>query len=393
MISRNARTWSRWLGVTSRCVALGLAVLVTTGAMVGCPKAEPPPPPAPPPPPPPPPPKVSVQSLLSEGRFDARVTSASDVEMSDESLARASVRLADAIARGDARAMRDMLAPDARATLNDLTASGEWDDATTAIEQVRVIYSAEAVVGSREDFDLQTFITGVYDNFLSAMQSMEGGETGEILRLVTQGLQTPYGNMPFASFVTFSGMVDAALRSDPNKPIEDSEFERVDREAAAQIEEMARMGGDATGAISSLPTTLTEIAMDLWTEYVANNGTLAHARNDLLDALERAGIAPWRAGLILAVQDSDGAYLMAWKAIPSSSGDGSWVFGSETASKYTRARAADWDGIGPTGFRPEGGSPFGDSDDPLAGLEDLMNMPGLGGGGPGGAPPAGPGGF
>jgi len=392
MISRNARPWSRWLAVCSRCVALGLMVFVSTGVMVGCPKEEPPPPPAPPPPPPPPPPMISVQSLLAEGRFDARLTSAADVQMTDESMARASVRLADAIARGDARAMREMLAPDARATLNDLIASGEWDDATAAIEQVRVIYSAEAVVPSRDAFDLTAFVTGVYDSFLAAIQSMEGGEMTEVLRLATQGIQTPYGNMPLMSFVTFSTMLDAAMRSDPNKPIEDSEFERVDREAAAQLEELLRAGGEASPALGALPTTLTEIAMDLWTEYTANGGTLAHAREELLNALERAGIAPWRAGLILAVQDTGGAYLMAWKAIPSTTSQGGWVFGSETASRYTRARAADWDGIGPTGFRPEGGSPFGDADDPLAGLEDLMNVPGAGGG-MDSVPASSPGGF
>jgi hypothetical protein len=57
----------------------------------------------------------------------------------DESLARAVINFADALAKGDADKLRPMLDPVGKQVLDQLTASGDWDESTgKSIEAVRV---------------------------------------------------------------------------------------------------------------------------------------------------------------------------------------------------------------------------------------------------------------
>lgn len=110
--------------------------------LTGCEKKAPPPPPPPPPPAPvtpPAPEPVTVSKVLSDLKPDPRVQFPQEVAPVDEELARAVVNLANAVAKGDSDALRDMLSGEAQVTLDGLVNSGEWDEATSKIEGVRVL--------------------------------------------------------------------------------------------------------------------------------------------------------------------------------------------------------------------------------------------------------------
>jgi len=76
-------------------------------------------------------------------RPDARVQFPQNVAPLDEAFARAAISLANAFAKGDASALGGMLAPDAKRTLDLLTASGQWEEEVSTIEAVRIVNLAE----------------------------------------------------------------------------------------------------------------------------------------------------------------------------------------------------------------------------------------------------------
>jgi hypothetical protein len=70
---------------------------------------------------------------------DARVQYPQTHAPTDESLARAIISLADAIAKGDADKLSPMLSNDAKLDLDALLSTGGWDEGTAKIEAVRVV--------------------------------------------------------------------------------------------------------------------------------------------------------------------------------------------------------------------------------------------------------------
>lgn len=105
--------------------------------------------PAPPPPPPPKPvavipDPVDISAVLQQAKADARVQFPQSQAPADRSLAEGVIRLASALAAGDAAAMRGMLAPGARDVLDQLVASGGWEEGTKEIGQVRVVSLSNA---------------------------------------------------------------------------------------------------------------------------------------------------------------------------------------------------------------------------------------------------------
>src|ERR1043165_4813561 len=108
-----------------------LAPLGAGALFAGCEKKAPPPPPPPPPAPRPKPPEpVAVDVLLQSMKADARVQFPAASAPTDEGMARAVITFADAFARGDADKLRPLLDPIGKQVLDQLTASGEWDDST-----------------------------------------------------------------------------------------------------------------------------------------------------------------------------------------------------------------------------------------------------------------------
>src|SRR5215207_9939885 len=97
-----------------------------------------------PPPPPPPPPKVElpkpvdIQALLQEMKSDARVKFAEEQSPADRSLAEGVIKLANAMAKGEANTMKSMLDRPSQVILDKLVSTGDWEAETKPIEQVRI---------------------------------------------------------------------------------------------------------------------------------------------------------------------------------------------------------------------------------------------------------------
>lgn len=120
---------------------LCLALLAGTAILPGCGEKKPPPKPvAPPPPPPPPAPKpIDVSTLLQTSKADKRVQFPQEKAPVDDAVALAVINLASAIAKGDSKAMGGMMISVGKDVLDQLVASGQWDDSTSKIEAVRVV--------------------------------------------------------------------------------------------------------------------------------------------------------------------------------------------------------------------------------------------------------------
>jgi len=139
--------------VLSIVIACGLvtALVLPSAVLVACEKKKPPPPPPPAPPPPPPPPEpVQISPIMQSAKPDARVHFPQAHAPTDESLARAVISLADAVAKGDASKLGSMVDADTRTTLDYLTGSGEWDEATAKIEGVRVVHIEDLSDGGQQ---------------------------------------------------------------------------------------------------------------------------------------------------------------------------------------------------------------------------------------------------
>ncbi len=144
-VSTDRGSWRR------QAISLGLAGLMIFPLLTGCEKKKPPPPPPPPPPKAPPPPEpAQVDALMQTLHPDARVQFPQSQAPVDESLARATIGLANAIAKGDASGLSPMLADSARNVLDKLTSSGQWDDAAKRIEGVRVVGVTQTPSGQKE---------------------------------------------------------------------------------------------------------------------------------------------------------------------------------------------------------------------------------------------------
>lgn len=121
-------------------VAMVTMVALPGTMMTAC--SPPPPPPAPPPAPPPPPPPaepIQIDPLMQSVRPDQRVQFPQVAAPVDETLARAVIRLCEAIVKGDSAAMGPMLDPAGRGILERLVAGGEWAETTEKIQAIRVV--------------------------------------------------------------------------------------------------------------------------------------------------------------------------------------------------------------------------------------------------------------
>jgi hypothetical protein len=137
---------------TLRTLTRGVAVAMLAASLAlgasGCTKKKKP---APPPPPPPKPKVVTpdpvdVNGLLQALKSDERVKFPEGQAPADRSLAEGVIKLANALAKGDADGMKPLLDKPAAEVLDTLTASGGWAAGTKPIEQVRII----AVSGTTE---------------------------------------------------------------------------------------------------------------------------------------------------------------------------------------------------------------------------------------------------
>lgn len=186
--------------------SVGLTALLTTG-ISGCndKKAPPPPPPSAPKAPSPAqssePPPVVVQEPIQIGpvmasmKPDQRVIFPQDAAPTDEGIAKAIIKLASNLAKGDSDAIRPMLQDDAKTTLDGLVNSGDWDIATKRIEGVRIIKVDQSLAEAEPTtFTVQMAIQESGESYVIGWQGDKEGSAWKIT-----GAKAPGGTKPRAS--------------------------------------------------------------------------------------------------------------------------------------------------------------------------------------------------
>lgn len=284
--SRNTLSGSKTMRIA---VVAGLAFACGSSmVLTGCSKPPPPPVvPPPPPPPPAPPADLKLDTVAQEMKADARVQFASSVTLSEEQLglAKAIIQLSDALARGDDKAMKPLLTRKGQAVLDELIGSGGWVEATKKIEAVRVVLVREGVDVS--GVSKAPRVAGIEEQLKSLPE--------EAREMVRQQLATLTPDQLDATFETMSSHLKAAGISD---------------------DDLTKM---------------------------------KDAMQDNMEAMQAAKASHGSAlGVLVAVQDPQGAYLLGWAA--EQAGE-QWVFSNAPAMPEVRPRASLFDGIGPEGFR------------------------------------------
>lgn len=165
------RTAARWSAIL---------LIAATVSVAGCEKKKkkaPPPPPPPPAPAPVIPDPVDAGAVIQSLRADARVQFPQTMAPADRSLAESAVRLADAIARGDANALKSQLEGPSQSVLDELVASGGWAEGTSQIEQVRIV-ALSGITDPRPEITLVgTAIQGRDGAYLLAWNGRRNGES------------------------------------------------------------------------------------------------------------------------------------------------------------------------------------------------------------------------
>jgi hypothetical protein len=235
---------------------------------------------------------VSLDTLGQELKADARVQFATGLVVSEDrvELGRAVVRLADALARGDDRAMAPLLTRRAQGILSDLKTTGAWEESTAKIEAVRVVLLRDGV-------DLSGIGKAVSSD-------------------PTEAIKGAMALLPQAARDMMQPMVDTL-------PKDDTLMQAV-RDQLPGVLEQIKAGGAVT------PEQMAEVEKAL---------------QPLMQSGESTGSS---IGVLLAVQEPGGAYLLGFAA---EQVDGGWVFASAPSSPEVRARASAFDGIGNEGFR------------------------------------------
>ncbi|MDG2021859.1 MAG: hypothetical protein P8J59_07915 [Phycisphaerales bacterium] len=160
MTNRIQRPTTRMLRDLTALTALTAVSL----GLAACGSEEAPPPPAPvakkaPPPPPPPaaPTVTPIADLMAKYDIDPRVNLSEDLAPDNDAGRIAVLRFFDGFARGDSSRVEGMLAGMDALLLKDMTASGEWQEATSNIIGIDVRTGTHPVVG---DCALAVFMVG-----------------------------------------------------------------------------------------------------------------------------------------------------------------------------------------------------------------------------------------
>ena len=256
---------------------------------------------------PPPPPDIALETVAQDMKADPRVQFAAEMKLPEEKLdlAKAIIKLADSLAKGDAKAMKPLLTRRAQALLADLQNSGGWEEATKQVEQVRIVLIRDGVdfgaVGAAKIPEGE--ITG---NLMSKVMEMMKGIPPDQMMAISKAAQE-----------AMAGMDPAALAKDPSKIAEFQAKITEAMKAAGVSEEMqqklAELGKPAEGA-----------------------------------PVEAASASSVGTGVLIAIQDIHGSYVLGWDA--QKIGD-TWAFNNAPSTADIRARASMWDGVGTEAFQ------------------------------------------
>jgi hypothetical protein len=262
------------------------------------------------------------------------------VRLTDESFARAIIEFADAFAKGDDGKVQGLLDAGANNLLGTLVETGEWEASTKPIEAVRIVYA------------------GSYDASMamSSGAALAGFDMGSMSQMVDQLKEA-------ISAGAGTGALDV-LEASGQIPAE---------QLAVMREQMEKMQGKSAE----------EIGEEIKAAFAALSGGGAEG-----GAGDLGGAVPTR-GMLLAIQDPRGAYLLGWGA--SQVGD-TWRFTNAPAANGDRTRASAWDGIGPLGFLYTSITAGPTPNLNLEGLGDGADTdtPGADGGAPSESDPSGP---
>lgn len=262
-----------------------------------------------PPPPPPPPPVLSFDALSQQLKIDPRVQVSAKVSSTDEALSKAALQLANAIAKGDANALKPLLTRRAQDALEGLTSTDAWKDSTRGIEAVRVIAlgppSANMIINPNAPAS-------------SASSAAARQLIDQALEGVTRGMKPE----------------DAARERDL--------FERRIR---AEAERTLARNAATGGAGEAAPAEGTEPAEgDKRLDSLVLELLQAEAGNQRANQIFNQGTS---AVLLLAVQDERGAYLMGWQIARDAS---AIKFDIAPSSERIVRRASEFDEVGMKGF-------------------------------------------
>lgn len=198
-----------------------LAIIVAAGLLppflAGCEKKK-----KPLPPPPPAarveetPPPVDVDALVQELRPDARVQFAASQAPADRSLAEAVVRLADALARGDAAALRGMVDASARQVLDRLLDEGYWSTETRRIEAVRVVYISDTTLARVESSRVGVAVQVPDGAFVLGWLAQRSGDTWTFSSVPTQDVERPRASDFDGQWLAVTIRPDAPLARGPD---------------------------------------------------------------------------------------------------------------------------------------------------------------------------------
>jgi hypothetical protein len=115
----------------------------------------------------------------------------------DAGIVTAAAKLASAMAKGDEDAFGKQLDPSAKMLLDGLVASGEWTDATKAIEAVRIVTIADVEPPAEPDATAGAVVLAVQEKGSSYVVAFRGKRTGDNWTWTGAGVES--GAKPRAS--------------------------------------------------------------------------------------------------------------------------------------------------------------------------------------------------
>lgn len=160
--------------------------------------------------------QVEIAAMLTSLKADARVQFPQERACADRSLAESVIRFASGFAKGDDGMVGALLAPDARAVLEQLVGGGDWETATARIEGVRVVsLNQDPEDGSATSASLQLAIQEPGEAYVLAWAGVKEGQAWAFTASPASD-----GIKPRAS--DWDGGAAAAVEEpDPEEPAED----------------------------------------------------------------------------------------------------------------------------------------------------------------------------
>ena len=247
-------------------------------------------------------------------QVDARFQFPAEQAPIDDNVAEAVIRFGDALARGDADALREKMDAGTKGVLDQLVNSEAWYDATQDIEAVRVVYLGNVTTSGVEQprFDLDSAVDRAVEIENEIAAKIGDEQAAQIMA------------DPSAAFDIMNDPVVVELSREGEELIQAAY-------AAGELREFIHGTTEARG----LPFT-------------------ADMVDNMVDRLEEAFAIMERMGtasidIAFAVQAPNESYVLGWSMTEAYGG---LVFGMAPTTTEVRRFATDWDGASAWSLRP-----------------------------------------